>query len=387
MQLSRGLLLLFALNGIAMGLAWSVQAPFLRSLGYTGTMYGILGGLSVVSGALSTIVAGVLSDVLGSRRVMASGLLAWTVSSLLVSRGTWEHVVAGYLIAGVASGFYWTSSRALVSRLGSDDRLHYTLSYTAAAGSLGGAFGSILGWAPVYASNLLGVPLVDAYRYAILAAGLFTLAGLPLLRGIVEYKSDSGISRGLDGVRGLSRYFLGLVLFEALIGFGAAMSIHNIDYYFTKKYNVTSGELGSVFALQQLAMALLMIRLPRLSDRIGGPLRLYLIVTSSSIPLLIGMTLTNSYLIASTLYLIRSILMNVANPLYEAFALSLVGKERRGVASSMLSLAWTLPASAGRAFGGFLMDVDLELPLRITAVLYSVSLAGYAYIGRKTGRF
>ena len=387
MLLSRRLLLLFALNGMAMGIAWSVQAPFLRSLGYTATMYGILGGLSVVSGALSTVVAGVLSDIVGSRRVMALGIVSWALSSVLVSRGVWEPVVAGYLLAGVASGFYWTSSRALVSRIGSDERLHYTLSYTAAAGSLGGAVGSMLGWAPVYASRFLGMPLVEAYRYSILAAGLLVLASLPLLSAVVERVDGGNAGRGVGPLRGLSRYFIGLVFFEALIGFGAAMSIHNIDYYFAKKYNVTSGELGSVFALQQLAMAILMVKLPGLSDRIGGPLKLYLIVTSSSIPLLIGMTLTNNYIIASTLYLVRSILMNVANPLYEAFALGLVDRDKRGVASSLLSLAWSLPASAGRAFGGFLMDIDIELPLRLTALLYSVSLTGYAYIGRKTGRF
>ncbi len=380
----RELLILGAASGVSWGLLWSVYAPFLRELGYSGAEYGILGGVAVVSGTLATGLAGLLSDRIGARKVLAASLLLYSLSLLLLSTGSWALLLAGSIIQGISNGFYWTSNKALLARIGDDSKLHYNLSYYAAAGSFGGAAGSILGWAPVYASNTLGVDIVDAYRYTIRIVAFSSLLLAPLA---LRVKGEAGSRASLKSmVKGLRGPFLKLAVFEMVIGFGAAMSIHNIDYYFALKYKVSSGELGSVFAAQQAVMGILMLRLPGLSDRLGGPLKLYLAVTLSSIPLLIGMTLTNSYLIASILFLVRSILMNVANPLFEAFALSLVPRELRGVASSLLSLSWTIPASGGRVVGGFLLDINVELPLRLTAVLYTVALTGYAYIGRRLGK-
>lgn len=205
--------------------------------------------------------------------------------------------------------------------------------------------------------------------------------------GVKEvYRGEQGRSRNLlPRLRGFPHAFYLVIMAEAIIGLGAAMSVHNIDYYFAAKYGVTSGELGTLFGAQQLVMAGLMFVLPGLADRAGGTVRLYLLLTSTSIPLLIGMTLTNDYLVAASLFLIRSILMNVANPLFTAFAMTLTPIEYRGVATSLLNLSWTLPAGVGRAVGGWLLDKDLELPLRLTALLYAVGLAiiyrGSASIG------
>ena len=384
-DMPRSLLVLSAALGLSWGLLWSVQAPFLRSLGYSGAEYGLLGGVGVISGALATMAAGILSDMLGARRVLGAGLLAYAVSLYLISTGEWLLLLSGATLMGVSNGFYGTSTKALLSRIGEDSRLHYNLSHYAAAGSLGGALGSFSGWAPVYYSEVHGVDIVEAYRATIRLVALLSLLVAPAVFGLPEHRGQ-GFGGVVRGIRRMPQHFMLLAVFEMIIGFGAAMSIHNIDYYFALKYGVSSGELGSVFAAQQLVMGLLMIKLPGLSDRVGGPLRMYLTVTFSSIPLLIGMTLTSSYLVASVLYLVRSILMNVATPLFEAFALGLVPREYRGLASSMLSLSWTIPASGGRVVGGYLLDVNVELPLRLTALLYSVSLAGYAYIGRRLGR-
>ena len=70
--------------------------------------------------------------------------------------------------------------------------------------------------------------------------------------------------------------------------------------------------------------------------------------------------------------------MNVANPLFQAFVMRMVPEEARGRASAIMSLSWTIPAGAGRAVGGLLLDRDLELPLRLTAAIYAGALAGLA---------
>ncbi|MCE4628157.1 MAG: MFS transporter, partial [Desulfurococcales archaeon] len=375
MRVARKLLALGMLNGAAWGLVWSVLAPYLRSLGYTGTEYGLMGGTAVFSGAVMTLVGGGLSDRVGARRVAAVGLLLQSAALFLISRGTFATVSAGFFLNGAANGLAFTSIQALVARSGRDEVLHYTFSYVSAMNTLGGAIGSFAGWAPVLAGRLLGVPIVEAYRWTIAASSLLPLISAPLALAIPEELGPSGERKGLrEGLKYLRGRFARVAVANVLIGFGAAMSIHNIDYYFAAKYGVTSAQLGSIFGLQQLFMAILMTMMPRLADRAGGPLKVYLAVSYSSIPLLVAMTLTNSFAIASALYLVRSILMNVANPLFNAFVMRLVPREMRGTASALLSLSWTLPAGGGRAVGGYLLDINLELPLRLTAVLYTVAL-------------
>ena len=350
-------------------------APYLRGLGYSGSMYGLLGSSAVFTGAFSTLVGGYLSDRVGSRPILAAGLLFQSMALALLSTGSVVLVAVGFMANGFGNGLAFTSWRALISRSGRDEELHYTFSYVSAASTFGGGIGSFLGWLPVLASRGLGLLLLEAYRYTLLLSSLSPLTAIAVAWGVREYRGEASRG-GRVRLRGAftGRFYL-IVAIEVAIGFGAAMSIHNIDYYFAAKYNVNSAQLGTVVGLQQLAMAALMLYMPRLSDRVGGPLRVYIAVSSASVPLLIAMTLTNNFLLAASLFLIRSVLMNVATPLFDAFVMRLVPRERRGIASSILSLSWTLPAGGGRAVGGWLLDKNLELPLRLTAAIYAAAIA------------
>jgi len=136
------------LNGIAWGLVWSVLAPYLRGLGYTGAEYGAMGGTAVVTGALFTLIGGTLSDRIGARKVTAAGLLLASIALTLISTGDRLMVASGFLLNGAANGLAFTSQQALIARSERDSRLHYAFSYVAAARTLGGAAGSFLGWAP-----------------------------------------------------------------------------------------------------------------------------------------------------------------------------------------------------------------------------------------------
>ncbi|MEB3851690.1 MAG: MFS transporter [Desulfurococcales archaeon] len=263
------------LSGASWGLAWATMAPYLRSLGYTGTEYGLLGAAAVLLGAASSIAGGILSDIWGSARTASLGLSLGGLAYALIAAGTPYWVAAGFAVNGLSAGLGMTAMQALAARLGREERMHYTLSYYAAASTLGGALGSFSGWLPRLAATWAGVPLVDAYRYALLASGaLSAAAGLAVLpaRGPLErgLAGRAGLRLLASSVRGLEGRFYRIVAVEAVLGFGAAMSVHNIDYYFAAKYGVDSAQLGSVLGAQQLLMAALTAYLPRLSDRAGG---------------------------------------------------------------------------------------------------------------------
>jgi len=164
-----------------------------------------------------------------------------------------------------------------------------------------------------------------------------------------------------------------LVLVNIIISLGAGASIHLIDYYFVLKYNVSSGELGTLWSVQNLVMGLLMFQMPRLSSMVGGALRAYIIVAFPSVLLLALLIPAQSFIVAASIYVVRSTLMNVANPLYQAFEMSLIPRRFRGRGASILSLAWQIPAGLGRSVGGALMDVNVDAPIAITTGLYTLA--------------
>ncbi len=386
------LLLLSFNQGIFFGYNWAVLGPYLKALGYSGLVFGVLGGTSILFSSISTILAGIISDLKDSKIVLVLGTIIYSMVFILFYTPSLPTLLVAYVLLGVANGFLMTGMDVYTSRIGRDETLHYTFSYVRSAMSFGGAIGSFMGWLPILISLEFNIDITSSYRNAFLIILFFAFTNIAVslrLRKLHEKLNPNKkfSLRKLFALKELGRFYY-VIVTSILIGLGAAMSIHNISYYFVTKYHVTSGEIGSIFGLQQLVMAITMIKLPNIADKYGGPLKTYLLTTIPSIPLLIAMTLVDNYFIASTLYLIRSILMNVSNPLYTAFALSLVPRDKRGIATSILNLSSRIPTGIGRAIGGWLLDIDYELPLRITALLYSISLAFLAscfkdYLRRK----
>ncbi len=363
--------------GITWGLMFAVIAPYLKDLGYSATEYGILGSITVLSSVLFTFISGVLSDYIGARRIYFLGLFIGGFSFLMISSADKFLIAIGYLVLGASSSLAFTASSALVSRSVSDEKLHYMYSYVSAANTLGIALGGFMGWLPVLLSEYLSISLNQLYSYTIIGLGLLRFGVSPLALKVKEYGFREGrkIHEVLKGFRGLGVVYW-IVVLNILIGFGAALSIQNIDYYFALKFSVRSSELGSIFGIENLIMAFLMYKMPNLADRLGGTVKLYIILAMSSLPLLIGMTLTDVFIISAGLFVIRTILMNVANPLFSAFTMRLIPHDKRGVGSALFSLAWNIPAGFGRAVGGYMLDLDIELPLRVTTVFYGVAISG-----------
>jgi MFS family permease len=371
--LSQLIKIYFTISGI-MGFTWSIYAPFLNQQGFTGLEYGLAASASVASSLIGTILIGFLVDKYGSRKIISLNLLLYSASIYILSLGGFINTVFASTIWGFASS-YWIALTTLTSKSLSDEELDRAFTYTRSASLLGTSIGSFMGWVPIIVMDLTGKPIIAIYRASILLSGLIIIPiSIQALFLKEEYaRAEEKLKEG--GVdREVMKTFLKLSIVQIVIGFGAALSIHNIDYYFVWKYRVSSGELGSAFGLENLLLALLMLYMPKFSRRVGGPLKAYLIATSPSIPLIIAITLTNHYGYAVAFFIARTVLMNVSSPLYEAFQMGLLPISYRGRGSAVLSIAWAVPTSIARGLGGYLLDINLELPLRLTSVLYTSAL-------------
>ncbi len=354
------------------GLLWSLQGPFLRTQNFSGTLYGIVASTAVFSSIVGSLLSGYFSDKKGAKPVLVLAILGSSLGMLIFSHGGLAWVLVASAILGASMGAGYVSLVALLSKSVSDSELDKGFSYVTAASTIGVGIGSFLGWIPELLAKEYGY--FHAYQITLITASIaLPVAALPFISLLAEPERRSKKEASPPPKRILGT-FIKLSLIEFIIGFGAALSVQNIDYYFVLKYGVKSGELGTVFGTEQVIMGILMLAMPRVSRAAGGPLRAYIAITSPSIPLILAMTFVDNYAIASALFITRSILMNVASPLYQAFQMQLLPPEYRGRGSAILGLAWQVPVGIGRGVGGYLLDIDVELPLRITSILYTLAL-------------
>ena len=376
------LMLFYFTYSFTSSIRWVIGAPFLRAIGFSPLEYGVLGSVMAFAGLLSTGISGWLVDRYGSKKIIYLSLAMTIASNLLFATGNYLLIYVSVVLLGLAGAMTWIPLDVLVSHIVSRELYHYAYPYLMSLSAFGGAVGSYTGWVPRIIIDYGLVGEVEAYRFSIL---LSTVLYVPCL--VLVYRIKASIGKvGSNGQsvggfkeffslpRGLTRTIVKLAVPEVLIGFGASLSIHNISYYFMLKFNVGSGGLGTLFGTEQLVMAALMLLLPRLRERIGGSLKTYVVLASTSIPLLVAITFLVNYYVAIALYITRTVLMNVASPLYTAFLMYIVPAEHRGKVSSLIGIARRIAIIPGRSLGGYLLEVDLELPLRLTALLYTIAL-------------
>ena len=358
-----------------------IEAPYLRSLGFTPFEYGLFGSLLLASYIVMLPISGWIIDRFRLIHVMIVSLIASSGSILLL--------VAGIKILIYLSAFLWgfvgsipsIGFTVLVSRVAKEEKYCYVYPYIEAIHMVGSTVGNYAGWLPEIIVRTCGLSYLEVYRHTLLIVAILSLLTIiPLIK-----IKTTGTPRTSRSVKGFIGSFKGIpkstwrviskiMVFEAITGLGAAISIDNISYYFMLKYDVESGELGTLYGTESLLMALLMMFMPEVSEFVGSPIKAYILVSFTSIPLLVAITFVNNYLLAFTLYIARSVLMNVANPLFTAFMMAVVPPEHRGKASSIVDLSSSVLSAIGRGLGGYMLDIDLELPLRLTATIYSLSL-------------
>src|SRR5262245_21800583 len=113
------------------------------------------------------LLAGGLGDRLGARRVFASGLVLFTVASLLCRAPTAGLLIGARVLQGLGAALFMPSSLALLARAYPDLReraraIGFWSALTAVAGGsgplVGGVLTSSLGWRSIFLVNLpLGI--------------------------------------------------------------------------------------------------------------------------------------------------------------------------------------------------------------------------------------
>lgn len=156
----------------------------------------------------------------------------------------------------------------------------------------------------------------------------------------------------------------------AMIGFGAGFIVPLFSLFFKLKLGATSGEIGTIFALGSITLAVGTFLAPTVANRLG---KIKAVVTCQylSMPFIMGMTLAPNLPSASFAYLVRGALMNMTGPINTTFQMEMVSETERATTSGFMIMADNVPRAITASISGSLMTGnDFYTPFVFTTLTY-----------------
>ncbi len=370
-----------ALASLAQGMSSVVLNLYFLRVGRSEALLGSLVFYSAIAGVVCAIPAGRASDRFGRRTALL-------VSGVLCAGGTLVQVlypVPGALVpATFVTGACWTVAMVtggplLVETSSPNERNHLfglqaalTIGISFVGSNLGGLLPKLFGW--LYGT---GAEAAAALRGTLLVeVAVYLLALVPLLPMREERRANGRVSAAETFWPTFSNpgLVLRLLIPQALLGLGAGLVMPLQNVFMDRYLGATTAQIGLIFAASSALTGIGVLGAP-LAARKWGRIRAATRSELASLPFLAVMGLVPNLGVYATASLIRSVLMNLANPLVSSFSLEVVDGRERATVNSLLNMVWSLGwALSGWAGGWIMQNVSYTLPYGFTFVLYTVSI-------------
>jgi len=362
-----------ALLGI--GIIIPVMPVFATELGANGLALGmIIAAFSVSRGLLQPVV-GNLSDRLGRKGFLVTGLFIYGVVGLLIPQaGSIINLLLIRAFQGVGSAMIVPIGMAYMSVLAPPGQEGRYQSYLNIAIFCGIGCGPVIGG---IVSDLLGFESVF-YVMAALSFGAFILVlkNMPAQQAQVK-ASATGLLKSLQMMM-QSRLTLGILLARLVTMVIMVPSMAFLPLLMTQTIEASGLQIGFVIACRTLVNALLQVPAGKVADKYN---KLFLLVTGCIC--LSGVIMLIPFMKTFVMFLLIYCLLGLGEaiiwPVLGAYA-SIEGRKRYGHGTMMgvFSLAMSGGIMAGAMLAGFSMDVwGIEFAYFVTAatVLIGTSVA------------
>ncbi|MEM1574857.1 MAG: MFS transporter [Nitrososphaerota archaeon] len=355
---------------IAFGLYSTVFQFYLIYNGYDGTMLGTIFMITNATSSILMIPGGLIADYYGKKKVLIIGTLMSILPIMIMLFSTYFPIVAfSAVILGLSYAFSWPTFSALFADTMDKKEMDFGFSVNAFFQSFSFAIGSILSWTPNILSMKFNYTLVDSYKFTLgIIALLMFLSTIPLFRikSINQLKGKRKLNLKIRSSRVALKYMVA----NAIVAFGAGITIQMFGYYFYKKFGIKEDAYGTLSFITNIVCSPTFLIAPKLSQKIGI-LTTIIYTQLASIPGLIFITFSPNFAIASIIYIYRQTLMNMTNPLIGSLLMKLVKEEERATVNSLSNLSWSISNALGMPIGGYIMDnIMVDLPPYLTSAFY-----------------
>lgn len=373
--------------GLSSGIFGFLFIFYLAYFGYSPLIYGLLLSIQGASYIVSIVPSGIYASRIGARRMIISGIGINLVAYPLLYLHTFlvALIIASILI-GFSGSLVNSSFSSLISKSSDDQTRKFVFSLSSFFSLIGATVGNLIGGILPRIGVVIGSETFGYLIFPFLLLLIFGIAFSISIRIKVDIKLKTNEKRPeID--RETAKTISKLIVPASLIGFGAGFLIPYFQLQFKYRFDINIESIAYIFALTNMIMAFTILFIPFIAERRGSVLTIVtfqLLATSTLLimPFISGIQGLGLPIFTS-LYIFRTLMMNVSNPIQTSFELSLIAEEHRPFMSSLVSFSWTGLNSISTLIGGFLIMYSLNLPFFVTASFYLTSSVLYIiFFGR-----
>lgn len=359
---------------------------YLLSANIDEQVMGSLFALNTLSMAVCAIPAGFLADRLGRRKSFILGSApSLLVAALKLTTTNIPFLRVLYVVDGAfLMLFFASTSPFVVENTEPESRVHaFSLASMMMLGA--GIFGNFFGGYLPQVIRVFNASLGDITVYRIIfvfGTALMCLAFTFLFRlvdvptGVKPNANRKLVLPGKADMKFLFKYMTA----AGLIALGAGHFMPFATTFFRRTYGATSGQLGALFSVTQLAVFIATAIAPSLAER-WSPIPAIIFTRIVSLPLLFGISTVSNFYVAGGLYMMRNAFMQMSSPIESNFFVSNISPEIRATANginnmAMSSLRAIASYSAGiiitrsGRFGGYTAAIQVMLVCYILSTVF-----------------
>lgn len=352
--------------GLSMAVTMLYLNFYLQSLGLTQQFIGMANAMPQAILVIVGLPAGRLIDQYGPRSGLLAGMAAAGLGALGVALSSSPGLLLAFAgLQGVGAAFGFISGAPfLMANSAERERVALFSAYaavqtgTAFLGSLAGGrlpdlFGRLLGASAETMLPLRATMLAAAFLWIVAAAPMLMTRQVRQTgpgHGGAEAAAEG--SRRRAGIVSRPELVWRLLLPAFLISLGAGQTIPFLNLYISGKFGIGFESIGLFFALGALGTTLATLAQPVLAARFGK-IQSVLIVQIASIPFLVILGFVPIFWLVAFSFVVRNALMNMGNPVFQAFAQEQIPAGERATYSSLAAISWSLGWAGGSVFSGW----------------------------------
>ncbi|MCS6784634.1 MAG: MFS transporter [Candidatus Caldarchaeum sp.] len=363
-----------ALLSFQVGVTSLIFPIYFAKAGLNGFEIGLVVTAGQLTAAVSALPFGILADSLGRKKIVLAGSFLAASSFVLYTVVVDFHDVLLVSFGfGVGSGMVAAPLSAWIANSVSSEKRNAVFSLNAAVSSAVYTVSSFSGLVPSIMRTWGGFGELDSYRVLIAVPAVLAYLSLPVFGAASDLRPNPNkrviLSKKAAGI--MVRF--GLV--NALIGFGAGLVIPLFSYWFFLVFGVDETVLAPLFGISNVALFFSFLLAPKLAE-IFGTLRTIVVSQAVSTVLLVVIPHASSYALAGVLYVVRGLLMNMANPLITSLIMGMISPDERATTSGWTTVSWSIPNAFTPSVGGYLMEnVSPAVPFYLCGVFYATAIA------------
>ena len=392
------LFVLRILRSISQGYLGIILPLYLVTLGYNAVLLGTLLAFSAIAAAVTSTLAGILSDRFGRKTMIAIISCMFAVGGIgfafahtpgwLIAFAAIGAIGRGGALAGGAWGPFYPAVQALVAEQASNVDRTTVFGIFSFVGVMAGAIGSLMAALPAIAGRRFGISAAESYRMLFVLSGLLGVAMMfaiiPVRERVHEPLPHSATSDhpiAAERLLGLSRTSWRLVIrfmiTNSTNGLAIGMLGPIVVYWFYRRFGASSAQLAEVFFIINFASAIPYLAAGRIALMLGS-VRSVVVTRAISTVLLFSVVLMPTFALAATMYGIRALFNLLSIPVRQSYLMGVIDPAERASASGFAAFPSQVTSAAGPYMAGYFMEhLALALPLEFAAVMQGLNTLLY----------